>query len=120
MKKLAPQRIPALAMLVTIIGGVVPWARLIIRGHVEFCQGSCPPPDWFDYAETLGRWLSLGIPILACWFAIQHKELERKFKPAMWWWLTLLICATASTLTLDFYQEAFINQEYVWRPFPFL
>lgn len=109
------------APLVTLIGATLPWVRLVIRGHVEFCQGSCNPPDWFDHAETLGLWLSLSIPILALWFVIQRQALGHPFKWAsVVAWMSIFICVLASALILDYYHEAYLDARAVWRPFKFL
>lgn len=121
MKLLFRNPISITALLLTLISAALPWVRLAIRGHVEFCQGSCNPPDWFDHTETLGLWLSQSVPILAFWYVIQRQALGQQFKWAsVVAWISIFICVLASAFILNYYQEAYLDARAVWRPFKFL
>jgi hypothetical protein len=99
------------ALFMALVGGTVPWARLLVRGHVEFCAGECNPPDWFDHAENLGYLLSLGIPIVAMCFGVKRLAMDRacNWKVVLTWGF-VLACAVGSCLRLAALREAYFAQ----------
>ncbi|MCH1993286.1 hypothetical protein L7Q78_10930 [Achromobacter xylosoxidans] len=100
-----------MALPVTLIGASIPWLRLAIRGHVEFCAGECNPRDWFDYAGSIGSLLAVGIPTaVLCWLALRaFRRGERSWK-AVLAWLFILTCTVASEVRLVQLEDAYFAQ----------
>jgi hypothetical protein len=99
------------AFLVAVAAGAIPWLRLFARGHVEFCAGECNPHDWFDHAETIGYFLSLGIPTAILCLLIFRFNLhgDRNLRLISAWSL-VLVCAICSTARLAFLEQAYFDQ----------
>lgn len=101
----------AAALLATLVGAIIPWVRLAIRGHVEFCDGECNPRDWLDYADITGGLLSLCIPAaVLTWLAFQFFRRDEKNWMLMLVWLFTFIGAIASGVYLARLEEAYFAQ----------
>lgn len=101
----------AAVLLVTLVGAIIPWVRLAIRGHVEFCAGECNPRDWLDYADTMGGLLSLCIPAaVLAWLAFQRFRRGESNWPLVFVWLFILICTIASGVYLVQLEDAYFAQ----------
>ncbi|MGF6210997.1 hypothetical protein [Comamonas sp. 4034] len=101
----------AAALLATLMGAIIPWVRLAIRGHVEFCDGECNPRDWLDYADIMGGLLSLCIPAaVLTWLAFQFFRRDERNWMLMLVWLFTFIGAIASGVYLARLEEAYFAQ----------
>lgn len=101
----------AAALFVTLAGAAIPWIRLAIRGHVEFCDGDCNARDWLDHAETIGALLSMGVPAaMAYGLAFQSYRGDERHGKHLAGWLFVLLAAIASTLCLAQLRQAYFDQ----------
>lgn len=104
-------RAQATALFVTLAGAAIPWIRLTIRGHVEFCDGDCNAKDWLDHAETIGALLSMGIPaVMACSLALWTQRGDEQHDKPLAGWLFILVAAIASTVCLAKLRQAYFDQ----------
>lgn len=101
----------ATALLVTLAGAAIPWIRLAIRGHVEFCDDDCNARDWLDHAETIGALLSMAVPAaMTCSLAFRACRSDERHGKPFAGWMFLLLAVIASTLCLAQLRQAYFDQ----------